>query len=155
MSRADGMHAAAAAAVTRKRLARAQNRTPKREIPLEERIARCPQAVRDHIRDLRAQVRFLEEEVDAMGDQFSNAEHPGSDTVMQGNGSETPDRTLPPGSVIEFGGRFTVTWNLAELLSGNDLRIATARPSLVIEGMAPLAVVPLDHEHLLIREAEK
>ena len=56
----------ASEAALARRLDKARNAPPRREVPLGERIAKCHPKVRDHIRELENRARAAEDRADAL-----------------------------------------------------------------------------------------
>jgi hypothetical protein len=125
------------------------------EVPIAERVAKLPGWARTHIATLERHLRQAEQRADALAAAADEQQpYPDTDTVLDPSGHwDLPQRELPPGSMIIFGGRFEVSWGMP---SDVPARVRESRrPALYVSSMDQIEVLPLDGERILIREVPR
>src|SRR5262245_49994665 len=137
----------AAEAALARRLEKARTAPARRVVPLAERIAKCHGDVRSYIGELERRAQNAEGRADALEAALANEPHADSDTVLSyPGGDDVPDRGLPPGSTITFGGLFEVAWV-------PDPKSPARRGLRVASWAAALAILPVDADTQIIHEA--
>lgn len=114
---------------------------------LAERIAGLPAWAREHIAGLDRKARQAGDDMQAIRAQFAGSQVT-TDTMVEGQSDAVPDRYLPSGCRVEFYGTWAVTSDLNGYGLPDALRMV---PAILVDGYAPLEVIPLSPDQVLIR----